>query len=293
MAEPLIDPETMRRLEQLTLISRKLSAGRLKGERRSRRRGSSTDFADYRNYAPGDDLRFLDWKIYGRLERLFIKLFQEEEDLHVHLFVDCSPSMTFGSPQKLRFALQTAAAIGYLSLARMDSVNIYMFGERVVSRYGPKRGKRNGASLIEFLQRPHASEGTELSEVFRGFAGSGRGRGMVVILSDFYDATGFEDGLRRLVTANQEVLAIHVLSPEELKPTHEGDLRLVDAEIGQATDVSMGPALQQLYERTLQAFCGELRDYIVKRGGHYLLTSSDTPFDRLVLDVLRRRGVVR
>lgn len=294
MTETLIDSDLLRRLEQLALMSRRLSTGRMKGERRSRRRGAGTDFADHRNYTPGDDLRALDWKIYGRLERLFIKRFLEEEDLKVYLLLDASESMRFGEPSKLLYAKRVAAALGYICLARMDSLSACAFGDGLHGRFGPKRGKGHSPAWFDFLTRLEPVSGaTSLARSFEAFARTTRSRGLVVVLSDFYDVEGYEDAFRCLFARDFEVLAIHILSPGELKPNLEGDLRLQDVEFRHTTDVSMGRGVLAFYERALAAFTNGLRDNIIGRGGYYLLTSTELPFERLVLDVLRRKGVLR
>lgn len=293
MSEPLLTPEVTRRLEQLSIVSRKMSTGRLKGERRSRRRGTSNDFADYRNYVAGDDLRYLDWKIYGRLERLFLKLFLEEEDLKVSILLDTSESMAFGNPEKLLYAKRVAAAIGYICLCKMDSLTVHTFNAQLDAPFGPKRGKVNAARYFQYLESAAAASETRLTDVLKRFAQAHRGRGIVIVISDFLDFEGFQSGLSHLFARNFEVLGVHVLSPEELKPDLKGDVRLVDAELGVSTDVSMGPRIEDVYDRTLKTFCNELKSYIVNRGGYYVLSSTETPFDRLVLDVLRRRGVLQ
>lgn len=293
MTETLLNTDLMKRLEQLALVSRRMTAGRLKGERRSRRRGSSTDFADYRNYVPGDDLRFLDWKIYGRLERLFIKLFLEEEDLRVHILLDASPSMQFGEPEKLLYARQVAAALGYVCLAKMDSLTVKTFGGGLGQSFGPKRGKVNGPAYFRFLSSIEPAETTNLLQSFKTFAQTHGPRGLAIVISDFYDFAGFEEAFRQLFARDFEVLAVHVLSPEELNPTHQGDIRLVDCEFGATTDVSMGGNVKGMYGRALSAFCNGLKSYILGRGGYYLLASTELPFERLVLDVLRRKGILR
>lgn len=293
MSEKLLDKDVMRRLERLALVSRKITSGRLKGERRSRRRGSSADFADYRNYVAGDDLRFLDWKIYGRLEKLFLKLFLEEEDLRVHILLDVSRSMDHGEPQKLLYAKRVAAALGYICLSKMDSLVVRTFGDRVVQSFGPKRGKVNGARYFDFLSSVETADRTSLLQSFKAAAQGAGGRGVVVVLSDFYDFDGYEEAFRRLFAADFEVLVIHVMSPGELEPKYQGDIKLVDCEFGTTADVSMGRSVLNLYGKTVSAFCNGLKNYVVGRGGCYLLASTADPFELLVLDVLRRRGIVR
>lgn len=293
MPQEFLDQNMRKRLEQLALISRKVTTGRLKGERRSRRHGTSTDFADFRNYVAGDDLRFLDWKIFGRLEKLFIKIFLEEEDLHVNILIDTSPSMEFGEPSKLLYAKRVAAAIGYVCLAKMDSLTVQAFASGLGPAFGPKRGKANTARYFSFLEGLQTSGRTGLLDSFKTFARAHRSRGMAIVISDFYDFDGYEEALRQLIAGDFEVLAVHVLSPEELKPTHQGDIRLVDCEFNVAADISMSAGMLDAYARTVNAFCSGLKNYIVGRGGCYLLTSTAVPVDRLVLDVLRRRGILR
>lgn len=293
MADTLLDQDTIRKLEQLTLVTRRLATGKLKGERRSRRRGTSTDFADYRDYAPGDDLRFLDWKIYSRLERLFIKLFLEEEDLRVNVLLDTSASMGYGDPEKQRYARQVAAALGVVCLSRMDSLTVHAFGDGLAGTFGPRRGKGHELALLEFLSALPQTGRTDLNASLKALAAGGGGHRMVVVISDFYDFGGYDEALRRLFAANFEVLIIHTLSPQEIEPDLQGDLRLVDSEFAHTTDVSMGPSVLGIYRRTLSAFSEGLRKAVVNRGGCYLLTSTSVPFVRLVLDVLRRRGIVR
>ena len=293
MAEQLIDAEIMRCLEQLSLASRRLATGRQRGERRSRRRGTSSDFADYRPYVSGDDLRYLDWKIYARLERLFLKLFLEEEDLRVNILLDCSTSMGFGEPTKLLYAKRLAAAVGYICLCRMDNLCCRGFTDGLQDAFGPKRGKVNAAAYFDYLTHLAPGGGTAMGEALRRFATVTRGKGIVIVVSDFLDFGGYEEALRLLFGRNFEVYVIHVLAPEERQPELKGDLRLVDSEFAVSTDISVGQNLLKLYERTFNTFCNGLKDYLTTRGGHYLMTTTDYPFDRLVLEVLCRRGLVQ
>ncbi len=293
MAATLIDADLMRRFEQLHMLSRKMAASRIKGERRSRRRGSGNDFADYRNYVSGDDLRFLDWKVYARLERLFLKLFLEEENLNVHILVDVSRSMDYGEPNKLHYAKQAAAALGYITMCGMDNLTVRAFGDKLLGTFGPKRGKANAPACFDFLNALEVAEETSLERTLRSFSVGTRGKGLVVLISDFYDKDGYEQALRYLFGRQFEVFVIHLLSPEELAPELQGDVRLVDCEMADSTDVSMGRGVLELYKRSLDSFCGGLRRFILARGGIYLLTSTALPFDKLVLDLLARRGLVR
>lgn len=293
MAQSLLSSEMMRRLEQLQLVSRRMATGRMRGERRSKQRGYSTDFADYRNYVVGDDIRYLDWKIYARLEKLYLKLFLEEEDLQVFVLLDASGSMDYGEPNKFFYGKQVAAALSYLCLAKMDSVTVHAFGDGLLQKWGPKRGKQMSRELFSFLEGLQPGETTAFTDAMRTFAQTTRGRGVVIVISDFYDFDGYEEGLRQLLGRNLELFCLQVLSPQELNPDLKGDLKLVDKEFGYSTDVSLGRSLLKMYDETLNAFCNGLRSYTVNRGGYYLLASTELSCERLVLDVLCRKGLLQ
>src|SRR6476620_129837 len=149
----LLDPAFMARLDQLDLISRKMLAGKMKGERRSKRRGQSVEFADYRNYVIGDDLRFIDWNIYARLDKLFLKLFLEEEDLSLYVLVDVSKSADYGDPHKAMYMKRVAAALGYIGLVNYNRVNVIAMGDGIVAETGPTRGRRRVAQLLDFVSK--------------------------------------------------------------------------------------------------------------------------------------------
>lgn len=208
----LLSHEFIAKLEQLELVSRKIFVGRLKGERKSKRRGQSVEFADYRNYVVGDDLRFLDWNIYGRLDRLFIKLFQEEEDLHFYLLIDNSVSMDFGDPTKLFYAKQVAAALAFVGLINHDRVMVETYNDNLDQRIGPVRGRTQFFRVMDFLIRLESHGGTHAADAAKSFAIQNTGKGIVVLLSDFMDKGGYQDALRYLVARNMDIYAIQILS---------------------------------------------------------------------------------
>src|SRR6516225_8825756 len=221
---PLLDPEFLARLEQLELVSRKIFMGRMKGERRSKRKGQSVEFADYRNYVVGDDLRFLDWNLYARLDRLFIRLFLEEEDLHFYLLIDNSLSMDFGTPSKLLYAKQIAAALAFIGLVNMDRVVIEAFNERLTQSLPAVRGRRSLFRVLDFLDKLEPAGPSNLREALRAFSLKSSGKGVVVLLSDMMDKSGYEDALRYLVSRSFDIYVIQVLSQEETDPEIVGDL---------------------------------------------------------------------
>src|SRR5919204_71414 len=209
--QPLLDPEFLTRLEQLELVSRKIFLGRLKGERRSKKKGQSVEFADYRNYVIGDDLRFLDWNLYARLDRLFLRLFMEEEDLHVYILLDNSLSMDFGTPTKLHYAKQVAAALGFIGLVNLDRVVIEAFNDRLTQTMPAARGRRSLWRLMDFLQKIEPAGPSDLRQALRTFSLTCSGKGIVVLLTDLMDKGGYEDALRYLIARQLDIYVIHIL----------------------------------------------------------------------------------
>jgi len=291
--EELLEPGFMSRLEQLEILSRKIFASRQKGERRSRRKGQSVEFADYRNYVIGDDLRFVDWNIYARLERLFLKLFMEEEDLNVSLLIDVSRSMRFGEPDKSLYSRRVAAAMAYIGLCNLDRVNLYAYSDRIVQERAGLRGRRMMQRVVQFLCEAPCAGTSALGPAARQFAIRHTQKGIVVLVSDFFDKTGFEEGMKYLIGRNMDIYVVQVLSPQEVNPPLAGDLRLVDVEDADAAEITVSRPLLDRYKANLHAYCTSLRDYCVRRGANYLLATTDVPFDHLVLDYFHRRGLLR
>jgi uncharacterized protein (DUF58 family) len=293
----LLDEDFISKLEQLEIVSRKIISGAIKGDRLSRRRGHSNEFADFRPYVAGDDLRFLDWNVYARLDRLFLKLYLEEEDLRFRILLDRSPSMEYGTPSKLEYAKKLAASLAYIGLIHQDRVQIAGFAREARTIFGPARGRRQARRLLEMLEGLETEEtpGTSLEKSCKDFATTHRGGGLTLLISDLLDRSGFEAGLRYLLAGGRstEIYVFHVLSPQELEPELAGDLRLVDVEDGATVDVSISAPLLKQYRRTVEAFREDVREYCAGRGMHYVFTSTAVPFDRLVLEYLRRRGLVR
>src|SRR5438552_7870971 len=290
---PLLDPQMLARLEQLELVSRKIFLGRMKGERRSKRKGQSVEFADYRNYVIGDDLRFLDWNLFARLNRLFIRLFMEEEDLHFYILIDNSLSMDFGRPSKLRYAKQVAAALGFVGLVNMDRVVIEAFNDRLTQSMPAVRGRRSLWRMMDFLQKIEPAGPSDLRKALRTFTLKCSGKGIVVLLSDLMDKGGYEDALRYLVTRQLDIYVIQILSQEEVEPEVVGDLKLVDIEDEDVAEITVSAPLLKRYKQNLAAYRAALHEWCTRRGVMYLFTSNQVPFDKLVLSYLRQRGLVR
>lgn len=293
IADQLLSPDFLARLDQLALVSRKILLGRMRGERLSKRKGQSVEFADFRNYVSGDDLRFLDWNIYARLEKLFIKLFLEEEDLHVSVLVDTSKSMDWGTPNKALYARRIAAAIAYIGLVNYDRVSLYTCGDGLREELSGVRGRRLMFKVIEFLSRVECGSGGDFERTARQFAIRHPQPGIVLYISDFFDKGGYESGFRFLLGRKYDLYALQVLSPDEIDPPLAGDLRLTDVEDDDVAEVTVSRALINRYKQNLQAYCSGLSNYCTRRGITYLFTDTKVPFDQVVLNYFRRRGLIK
>ncbi|MFQ5591287.1 MAG: DUF58 domain-containing protein [Phycisphaerae bacterium] len=289
----LLDADFMRKLDQLSLISRKVFAGKMRGERITKRRGESVEFADFRNYVPGDDLRFLDWNIYARLDRLFIKLFLQEEDLHVSLLLDISKSMDWGEPNKGLYARRIAASIAYIGLANYDRVSVYTYADGLQHELTGIRGKRLMFKIVDFLGRVTYGGTSDLTSSGRQFAIRHPQPGIVLVLSDFLEKRGYEDGLRYLLRRNYDLFNVQILSPEEIDPVLAGDLSLTDVEDDDVAEVTVSRALVNHYKHNLQAYCQQLREYCIRRNAGYALSSTAVPFEQIVLSYFRRCGLIK
>ncbi len=329
-ANDLLTPDFMRQLDRLDVLSRKMLQGKLQGERRSKRRGRSVEFADYRNYVPGDDPRFIDWNLYARLDKLFIRLFMAEEDLSVWVLLDTSASMdwppedsytggTGGSRDrdilpnespdnvaaslpvinKLDYAKRVAAAIGYIGLVNYNRVHIHAFSSTMHAGLSNLRGRRPMPRLLNFIaqQRPPGDRAAEsdLTTVMRRFALTQRGKGVVIVISDLLDRGDPAEAMRYLLGDRYDAFVLHLLSPGELEPNSVGvlgDLRLRDVEDAQTADVSVTPALLKRYKARLEEWSDNWRAECLRRGVAYMRANTATPFETLVLKWLRERGVV-
>ncbi len=292
---PLLETDFLRRLERLEIAARKVRRGVRRGERISRRRGHSVEFADHRPYARGDDLRFLDWNIYGRLGRLMLKLFLDEEDLTVHLLVDASNSMEFGEPTKLLYAQRVAAAVGYVALAGQCRVRptLLRTGGGGPDSAGYLRGMGSAPRLLDFLAGAKAGGPNALRDGVRRFASQVRPKGVVVLVSDLMDRDGVDEALSALARGPGDAYAIQILDPFELEPSLEGEFRLVDSEDGSRAEVSVTPDLREAYGRRLDAYLNAVDAACRRRGIRRMLASTTVPFEQLVLEVLRTRGLLR
>jgi uncharacterized protein (DUF58 family) len=288
----VFDEAFLRQLERLALVTRRAVRGGLSGVRRSAQRGQSVEFTDYRDYTPGDDLRALDWNVYARLERLFIKLFIEEQDVTVHLLIDASASMDGGSPDKLVWAKRAAAAMAYVGLASYDRVSVAVLGGRVARRLPPIRGTGRIMRLLGDLSVVESRAGaTDLAAAARHYAAQVSQRGPMVLLSDLFDPAA-ERAITELAGTRCELSVLHVLSDDELDPPLEGDLRLVDRESGSTIDITADLGTLDAYKERLAAWQDGLSGLCQRRRVAYVPVSSSLSLTDLVFAELRRRRVV-
>ncbi len=291
-AADLLTPEFMSKLAHLSLVVTRAFAGRMHGERRSTQRGSSVEFADFRNYVHGDDLRYVDWNVYARLEKLFLKLYIDEEDLNVHLLVDCSRSMGFGAPSKLLSATRIVAALGYIALCSFDRLTVAAFTDRLGAHTRPLRGKGHAHLLFTWLQGLRADGVSDFSRVFHDYALLARRPGPVIIVSDGF-APGLEEGLRTIVGRKFAPTLVRVLTPDELQPSFTGDLRLVDSETGAQREITVTAGVLHRYQQRLQAHRAWLENVCARYGVNYIETATDEPFEALILRYLKARKIVQ
>jgi len=289
----LLSPELMRKIDTLELVSKRPFAGRIRGEHRSVRKGHSLEFADYRHYIQGDDVRHIDWKIFARLDRLFLKLFMEEEDLFVYFLVDSSHSMGMGEPPKLEYVKRAAAALAYIALAGTHRVSIQPYAADLLEPLNPVRGKGQFALVSNFLETIEAAGTTASRGAIARFRQGLHGNGIVFVLSDLFDRAGMEDALKPLLAGRFEVIVLHVLSPEDEDPGSDGDWQLVDVEDGDKVSISMSDRLREGYQTVVRQFRSEQQKVCEKFGFDYLPVRSDLSLESLLMQSLRARGVLR
>jgi uncharacterized protein (DUF58 family) len=296
----LFDEDFLRKLERLSILTRQASIGQTQGERRSSKRGQSVEFADFRPYVAGDDIRRIDWNAYARLQRFFIKLFVEEEDLTVHILIDTTRSMNWGQPNKLEYALRAAGALGYIAMASLDRVTVTGLGNNARSQetyFPPHRGKGQALALFNFLQNlsaPKNSTGTppQPERQLQAYAASTAFAGPALVITDLMQ-DGWKEGLHRLAAHSFEVTVLHILSPDEVKPQLNGDLKLVDYENEAAVEITADYDLLERYRKELKGWQEGIELFCRARGIHYVPIETTLPLDELLFTWMRRQGVLK
>jgi len=285
--QDLLSAEFLTQLERFALISRRAFRGRVKGERKSPRKGSSVEFSDYRAYGVGDDIRYVDWNIYGRLDRLYLKLFVDEEDLCLNLLLDASASMGFGQPSKLEYGARLAAALGFVGLVNLERVGVAVLRERMAEGWSPARGRNQVLPLMDFLGHVEPSGRTGLGDGLAQYALRAREAGVAVLISDLMDPAGYERGLKSLLERRFDVHVIHVLAADEMNPGFGGDLRLVDAETGEMRDLTLDGEALRGYRQRLREFLERAAQFCRSKEISYYQVVTDTPAEDFVLSQLK------
>ena len=292
-SQVLLDEAFFRRLERLNLMARRGARANTIGEHQSRRRAASVEFADYRHYVSGDDLRRVDWNVYGRLNSLYLKLTEAAENVAVHLLLDTSQSMDWGEPSKLLYGRQLVAALGYLALARFDAVTVAAFSDQLHERYPITRGKNQALSLLNFLNDLSVGGHTDLDASIATYTATRLEPGIAVVVSDLLSADGQHIAVARLLRAGLEVTVVHLLHAEELHPTVGGELELVDSESGEIVEITVGQEAIRGYEERLREWADALRRAFATMSVNYILVDTSTPLETLLLHDLRQRRLVR
>ncbi|MDD4903378.1 MAG: DUF58 domain-containing protein [Candidatus Bipolaricaulis sp.] len=291
--EPLLDEAFLARLSNLKVIAKGRRKGKLAGVHASPRVGVSVEFAEYREYAPGDDFRHIDWNVYGRLDRVLVKSFVHEADLPIYLLVDLSASMRLGASPKARYAARLAVTLAYLGLRGQDRVGLVPFTDRLLPVVLPRHGIGQMTHIVRALERMPAAGSTSIDRALSEFVSASRESGLVFLLSDFLSGAGYEEGFSRLYHRGDEVVVIQILDPDELRPTLEGDVVLADVETGRRVSLSVGSGTLALYGRRLGDHLGRLRAYLSDHRTPYILAPTDVPLEVLIHERLRAGGILQ
>jgi uncharacterized protein (DUF58 family) len=287
------DDEFQRKLESLALVSRRVFAGRLRAERRTKKSGSGVEFADYRDYQHGDDFRSLDWNVYQRFERLLVRLNAEEEDLAIYFILDASASMAFGGGTKAAYAKRVVAALAYVGLANLDRASIVTTSDRVTRRLPETRGRARIFKAFRFLREIDFDGPTDLGDAMKTFVAQNKRRGLAVIVSDLYDPKGFERGINVLRYHKFDPFVVHVVDPTDAAPKINGDVLVRDCETGEEREVTVTASVLTQLSHAHAQYAAEIERYCAAHQVSYVAANVEVPFEELVLRVFRKGGFLR
>ncbi|AEE96730.1 DUF58 domain-containing protein [Mahella australiensis] len=293
MAQTLLTQDFLHKLEHLSLSAHMLVKGDAGGNRKSGAKGSSVEFSDYKEYVPGDDFRRIDWNAYARFERLFIKLFTEERETVVTVFLDCSKSMDWGQPNKGFFAKQIAAALVYIALSNFDRAAVSAVNQKARASMKALSGKQSFWRALRFIDDIAFDGKTGLSGAIKSYEGLGSKSGISIILTDLFSEDGYKDGIKYLQYKKQDVTIIHILAPQELEPPWQDSVRLLDIEGYEYRDITIKQDVLSAYRKALDDFIDDNRRFCYEHGVHYIPVSSAAGVDRVIFDNLFKMGVVR
>ncbi|MDR3199494.1 MAG: DUF58 domain-containing protein [Planctomycetaceae bacterium] len=290
----MFDSEFMKKLEYLSLISRRIFRGQLLAQKRTRKLGGGVEFADHRNYVHGDDLRYFDWNVYARLGSELVKRFEEEEDLHIYFFLDCSQSMFAGNPNKFDYARQITAALAYIALADLDRISVVVFADRVYDIFPLIRGKQHILSLLRFLESLQTvGKATDISASVNGFLHRKQRTGLAVVISDLFDPAGFQKAIDTLRYRHFEPNIIQIHDISEASPKLLGDLQLFDIETGFVRNVTISENVLRRYKQKFSEFLESVKRYCMSNGFSCTVSTTAVPFDEMILRMMRETGSLR
>ncbi len=290
--DDLFDDDFQRKLEYLAIVSRRVFAGRMRAERKTRKSGSGIEFADHRDYVPGDDFRYLDWNVYQRFGRLLLRLFEEEEDLSIYLILDASSSMGFGQNKKIAYGKRLVAALAYIGLANLDRVAIVTTTDRVLNRMPSTRGKQRIFRVFQFLRETHADGTTDLAAALKVFVNQHKRRGIAVLVTDLYDPAGFEHGINTLRYNKFEPFVIHLIDRTDASPPLRGDVRIYDCETGDERELTVTQKVLDKYREAYEEHLQQVQSFCTRKQVPYVPAEINVPFEEMILRVLRRGGIV-
>lgn len=291
--QDLFDAAFLGRVEHLALLAKRMATSGQRAQRRSRKIGSGLEFADHRAYSPGDDVRHVDWNLFARTERLQLRQYEEEEDLSVWFLLDRSLSMTRapeGVPSLLDRALQVAAALSYISLSNLDRVAVVPFSEGSEPPMRPVRGRQQFFRVLAALSQIDGHGRTAIRASIDAFLRHQPRRGLVVVMSDFYDPSGLGDGLTQLALRGFEPMVLHLCDRSLLDAPELGDVALVDCETGEVRELTLTPALMERYRSAFEAFSHDIQRAAREVGARCLEVDVSVPFDEVVLKIFRAGG---
>ena len=298
MKGSVLNDEFFSRLETLALELRANLSGFFGGKHLVRTYGQTVEFADYREYMLGDDIRRIDWNLYSRFEKFFLKLFTDERQMHTQIFIDCSASMGKDMPEKANYAIGTAAALGYLSVHNMDKVSFkLMKGNKAEDSFGTIVGKRAFFDAISNLETLEFDGETDLYKCITSCPNLGSNDGLAVIISDFFTDSDWKKAVDYLCYKKKQVLLIQVMTPDEIDPTYSGRVNLIDAESLGMEDpknlrIRITRANQLAYEEALHDMKEELRTFCASRGADFISVSTGTPIEKMLFKELLKVGII-
>lgn len=289
----LFDDIFLRKLERLDLLAQKVFRGQLRGEHSTPRRGRGIEFSDFRRYRPGDDVRHIDWNIYSRLDRLFLKLYATEEDISLHVLMDASASMSIGSPSKFDHARRIGAALAYIGLNNLDRVSFTAFDSTLGANIPSLKSRHQMPALLTMLEELPCAGESRFGVCLREFATRARHPGIVVLISDLLEDEGLTLGIEALRGRGHDVFILQLLAEEEIEPPVDGAMQLVDAETGKTLKVTVDEQLRALYQSQLQQRLSKIEQHCLRRGMQYLRASTAISFEDVVLKYLRRGALLK